>query len=790
MLKNYFKTAWRNLKKNKGYSAINIIGLATGMAVALLIGLWIWDELTYNKYHQHHERLGQLMTTQTFNGQIGTGPAVSIPMGLELRNNHSSDFKYVSMSSWNFDHILAVGDKKLTKPGLWVQPEFPTMLSVKMIRGDINALKDPSTALLTQSVAKALFGDADPINKTVRFDNKMEMKVGGVYEDFPRNTTLYDTKFLIPWDKYLTTEDWLKNSLTQWGNHSWQCFFQLNENIDFEKTTAKIKDIPKKNVKEGKEEVILQPMDNWHLYSEFKNGKVVGGRIQFVWLFGIIGVFVLLLACINFMNLSTARSEKRAKEVGIRKTVGSLRQQLIGQFLSESVLVALFALVFSLVLVLVSLSFFNQVADKEMRIPWSNPIFWIIVLGFTFFTGLISGSYPAFYLSGFDPIKVLKGTFRAGRFSSLPRKILVVVQFTVSITLIIGTVIVFRQIQHAKNRPVGYSREGLITVSINTPEIYGHYNTLRQDLLATNVLSDMAESSSPTTGVWSNQIGFEWEGKDPNSVPLFGTVAVTHDFGSTVGWKIKEGRDFSRNYPTDTGALILNESAVKLTGFKDPVGKVIKWNDKNRLVTGVVKDMVMESPYMPIKPTIFFLEYGWTNVITMKIKPTISVHEALKKIEAVFKLHNPGSPFEYQFADEQYARKFSDEERIGNLASVFAVLAIFISCLGLFGLASFIAEQRTKEIGVRKVLGASVFNLWKMLSRDFLILVTISCLIAIPTAMYFLTKWLQQYDYRTSMSWWIFAAAVSGAMLITLLTVSYQAIRAALANPVKSLRTE
>ncbi|HEV3251182.1 MAG TPA: FtsX-like permease family protein, partial [Puia sp.] len=397
---------------------------------------------------------------------------------------------------------------------------------------------------------------------------------------------------------------------------------------------------------------------------------------------------------------------------------------------------------------------------------------------------------PAFYLSGFEPIKVLKGTFQAGRFASVPRKVLVVVQFTVSVTLIIGTIIVFRQIQYAKNRPVGYSREGLITVFMNTPEIYGHYDALRSELLKTGVLENMAESNSPSTGVWSNQIGFEWKGKDPNAVPLFGIVAVTHDFGKTIGWQMIEGRDFSRNFPTDTGSIILNEAGVKLTGFKHPVGEIIKWNGKDRAVTGVVKDILMESPYMPVKPTVFFLEYGWANVITMRIKPNLALSEAIPKLEPVFKRFNPGSPFQYKFTDEEYAQKFSGEERIGNLATFFASLAIFISCLGLFGLASFVAEQRTKEIGVRKVLGASVFNLWRMLSKDFVSLVIISCVIAIPVAWYFLNQWLQKYEYRTGISWWIFAVAVMGAMSITLLTVSYQAIKAALKNPVRSLRTE
>ena len=789
MIKNYFKIAWRNLLKNKIYSSINIVGLATGMAVALLIGLWIWDEVSFDSYHSNHSHIARLMVSDDFNGKLETFPDIAIPLGDELRTKYADQFKRVALASQGEDHILAIGDKKIMQSGMWVQPEFPAMFTLKMLKGRQDGLRDPSSILLTQSLAKTLFGNTDPIGKILKFDNKENVKVSGVYEDLPYNTTLYDTKYLLAWNKYIAYND-LQKFQTIWWNNSFRLFVQINEHANFDKITAKIKNTYQPHLTGTKQTIQLHPMDKWHLYSEFKNGKVVGGRIQFVWLFGIIGVFVLLLACINFMNLSTARSEKRAKEVGIRKAIGSLRSQLIGQFLSESVLMSGLALFISLVFVQVSLSFFNSVADKQMSIPWGNIYFWLMLIGFTLFTGFISGSYPAFYLSGFEPIKVLKGTFSMGRFASIPRKILVVLQFTVSIALIIGTIIVFRQIQFAKNRPVGYSREGLITMIINTPELYGHYEALRNDLIQTGAVENMTESSSPTTTVWNHYGDLSWPGKDPKQNVSFGMVSVTYDYGKTVGWQIKEGRDFSRDFPTDSGAFILNETAANLIGIKNPVGQIIKWEGKDRVVTGVVKNLIMESPFATAKPTIFFLQYDWTNYIILRVKPTMPMREALAKIEPVFRKYNPGGPFDYQFTDEVYAKKFSDEERIGNLATVFAILAIFISCLGLFGLASFVAEQRTKEIGVRKVLGASVFDLWKMLSKDFVVLVVISSLIAIPIAWHFLNQWLQDYEYRTSVSWWIFIVAGIGALAITLLTVSYQAIKAALMNPVKSLRTE
>lgn len=794
MLKNYFKIAWRNLLKSKIYSIINIFGLATGMAVAMLIAIWIWDEVTYDHYHHNHEQLAQIMSTIVDkSGKKTTNQAVPNPMGNELQSKFGSDLKNVSMASWNFEHILAVGDKKITAQGMWVEEDFPVMFSLRMLKGNLAALSDPSAILINASLAKTLFGDADPINKIIRQNNMDNFAVAGVFEDFPRNTTFNDVQLFLPWKKYISLP-WIAKSLTNWGQHSSQAFVQVAPNIPIDQASQKIKNVVmahRNATTDMQVETVLYPMDQWHLYSKFEDGQATGGRIQFIWLFFTIGVFVLLLACINFMNLSTARSEKRAKEVGIRKTVGSMRKLLIGQFLSESVLIAFISFLFSIILVLPLLPLFNRLADKNMQLPWGNAYFWLIALAFTVITGLIAGSYPAFYLSKFEPIKVLKGTFRVGKFASLPRKILVVIQFAFSISLIIGTIIVYKQIQYAKNRPVSYRNEGLITIMMNTPDLYGRYEALRSELLATGVVDDMAESTAPTTSMSETASSLSWSGKDPNALLIFGTVSVTENFGKTIGWQLKAGRDFSKDFATDSSAMILNEAAVKQIGMKgDMVGQTIKYGPKEYTVIGVIKDMVMESPYKNVTPTVFMNNLNLCYIITVAIKQNAPITNALSKVEAVFKKYNPGSPFNYTFNDEVYAKKFADEARIGNLATFFTFLAIFISCLGLFGLASFVAEQRKKEIGVRKVLGASIYHVWQLLSKEFALLILISCFIAIPLAWYYLSNWLQQYEYRTTIPYWVFMASGMGALVITLITVSFHAIKAALINPVKSLKTE
>ena len=794
MLKNYFKIAFRNLLKNKGYSFINIAGLATGIAVAVLIGLWIWDELSYDKYHRNYDRIAQVWQHNIYNGTKGSQVSNPYLMAEEIHNNFGSDFKYVLQASWNFSHIITLGEKKFNKTGYYFEPEVTDMLSLKMVKGKSDGLKDPYSILLSETTAKAYFGESDPMNQILRINNKFDVKVTGVYEDLPYNTFFRNMNYLLPWELYLISNPWIKKMETPWGSNFTQTFVQVADNADMEKVSAKIINVKFNKLSEDdrkyKPEVFLLPMSKWHLYSEFKNGKNVGGRIEFVWLFGIIGIFVLLLACINFMNLSTARSEKRAKEVGIRKSIGSERYQLIGQFFSESLVVSLLAFVVSILLVQLILPSFNQVADKKLSLLWGNPLFWIIGVSFSILTGIIAGSYPALYLSSFQPVKVLKGTFRAGKYASIPRQVLVVLQFTVSVTLIIGTIIVFRQIEFAKDRPVGYDRNGLINVFLTTPDIHKHYDAVRNELKNSGAIIEMTESGSPTTQTWNSNGGFEWKGKDPALAVDFPNNGCSFEYGKTVGWQFKEGRDFSREHGTDSLAFVINESAAKFLGFKNPVGETLIWEKKSYTIIGVIKDMIVESPYEPVRASLFHISNDQEGLVIIKLNPTIGSRAAISKVEEVFKKYNPAAPFDYKFVDEEYARKFGDEERIGKLASFFAILAILISCLGIFGLASFVAEQRTKEIGVRKVLGASVFNLWSMLSKDFVLLVAISLVIAMPIGFYFMNDWLHKYEYRTDINWWIFVVSGGGALLITLLTVSYQSIKAALANPVGSLRSE
>lgn len=809
MLKNYQKIIFRNLWKNKGYSAINIGGLALGMGVAMLIGLWIYDELSFNRYFKNYARIGQVLQNRVEHDEKKTSISLPVPYIHELKTHYAGNCKHIVASTQTGANILSAGGKKLSRNGHFTEPGALEMFGLRMVRGSWSALDDQQGIILSQSTAHALFGDADPLNKIVKVDTEMNLKVTGVYEDFPKNTKFDNVGFMGSWDYFLEKNRYMRDK--KWDNHAIWIYTELADNVDFKTASNAIRLSEFNAIREmddmkeeaaTRPEMWVHPMKDWHLYSDFRNGAVGNGPVKYVWMVGLIGFFVLLLACINFMNLSTARSEKRAREVGIRKAIGSMRMQLIGQFFTESFLIVVISFVLALVGVVMSLPWFNNLAAKQMVIPWDNLYFWICSAVFVLFTAVLAGSYPALYLTSFQPVKVLKGSgallrIHFGRFAYTPRQILVVLQFTISITLIICTSIVYRQIRFAKDRPVGYSRDGLLMVPMKTDDFYGKTDIIRTELKNTGMVEEVAESQSPVTGVWSSNEGFSWKGMPEGFIETFATLTVSPEYAQTTGWQFISGRNFSKELASDTSSFVINESAAQLLGVSDPVGMTVLWKSqwmtnntrKSFTIIGVVKDMVMESPFAPVKPTVFFL-FGSPNWINIRLKPQVGSARALPVIENVFRKLVPAAPFEYKFASEEYEAKFRTEERIGKLAGFFAVLAVFISCMGLFGLASFTAEQRTKEISIRKVLGASVAALWGMLSKDFVALVAVANLIAMPLAWYSMSEWLQNYQYRTEITWWIFALTSCGALFVTLATISYQAIRAALLDPVKSLRSE
>jgi len=794
MIKNYLKIAWRNMLNNKVYSALNIVGLAAGMAVALLIALWVVNEYSYDRFLPDYKSLYQveLNFTDPHEGEH-TQAAVSLPIADVLRKEYP-EVKYVAETDWMGSHDLLVGTKKLYMNGAAIGSDFLKMFQYPLVKGNKNdVLKDPFSIVLTESTTKALFGDTDPIGKIVKIDNKYDVKVTGVMKDVPQNSTL-QFNFLMPFSFNEATQDWMKKARTTYYNNSFQIFVQLKPGVNYAALAPKIRNIvynggPK--MRPVKPVVLLHPLEDWHLYSEFKNGKESGGFIDYVRMFSIIGILVLLIACINFMNLSTARSEKRAREVGVRKAIGSQRRDLIFQFLTESILITFIAFLLSIVFVQLALPSFNALAGYEIGIPYGSPVFWCIMVTYVLATGLLAGSRPAFYLSSFNPVKVLKGTIQVGKAAALPRKILVVLQFSCSIALIISTVIIYQQIQHVKDRPTGYSADRLVTTDMSD-DLNNHYDALRNDLLRTGLVESVAKASSPVTGIYWHTGIDKWPGQEPGELGInVGGISITDSYFKTVGMKLSEGRDFSSEWSADTSNIIINEAAVRRMGLKEPLNQLVTFDGitGQARIIGVVKDALMESPFTPVEPTVFVHGRGG-NFIMYRLAKGVNTHDAIEKIGKIFDGYNPAYPFSSRFVDDEYNQKFNLEVLVGKLAAVFAGLAIFISCLGLFGLATYVAEQRTKEIGVRKVLGASIAQVWLLLSKDFIVLVMISCVIASPVALYFLNGWLLKYDYRISIGPGVFVLSAVAAMVITLITISFQAIKAALMNPVRSLRSE
>jgi ABC-type antimicrobial peptide transport system permease subunit len=789
MLRNYFKIAFRNLWKNKGFSFINIAGLAVGMASAMLILLWIQNEMSHDRFHEKTGRLYTMNNRDKFNGELWAWNSTPKILGPTLKQDYPEVEDFARSNQTNF--LVSVGDKHLNAQGNFTDPGFLTMFSFPLVEGNAQiALSSNDRIVVTQSFAKKLFGDEDAMGKIVRIDSTDNFTVTGVMKDLPNNT-VFEFDYLLPWS-YMSKIGWNDSS---WQNNSVQTFILLKQGVSQKTFDAKIKNVTINHTKgDGQPStttVFTQPFADYWLYSKSENGQYVGGRIETVKLFAVIAAIILLIACINFMNLSTARSEKRAKEVGIRKVVGAQKRLLIVQFIGESILLALLAFILALVIVEISLPGFNSLVDKKLFIDFSNPSFWLFSLGFILFTGVLAGSYPAFYLSSYKPVKVLKGTFKASHALITPRKVLVVLQFTFAIALIICTIIVERQINYAQSRDAGYVRDKLVYTFIQG-DVNKHYDLIRNDLIKSAAAVAVTKSMSPITQRYSDGWGWSWNGSTQDDLKTdFVRMATDADFVKTMGVKLIAGRDIDiYKYKTDSNAMLLNESAVKIMRLKDPVGAVIDGDGAKWHVVGVLKDFIYESPYEKVQQMVVLGPNSWFTTIHFKLNPANSTEKNLKLAETVFKKYNPQYPATFNFADESYALKFKEEKRTGTLASLFASLTIFISCLGLFGLATYMAENRIKEIGVRKVLGASVMNITGLLSKDFLKLVVISLILATPMAWWAMSSWLKNYSYRVNIEWWVFILAGLLSIAIALLTVSYQSIKAAIANPAKSLRTE
>ncbi|GAB3916341.1 ABC transporter permease [Larkinella terrae] len=787
MLTNYLKIAWRNLKRNKTFSLINILGLALGMACSLIILLWVQDELAMDRFHANDSRIYRVMENQAWAGQ-DVGSTSSTP-GI-LAENLKKDFQEVekaAMMTWEQNILLTVGNTFGKEKGRFASGDFLSIFSFPLKQGDARtALARPDAIVISEKLARKYFPHQDALGKVIRVDNTDDMMVTGVMGEIPENSSLkFD--YLMSWERFVKYNNWVK----EWGNNGPRTFVLLSKNADSEKVSAKIKDYIKQktNKQTNNIELFLQKSSDAYLHSNFKNGKLNGGRIEYVQLFIIVAVFILIIACINFMNLATARSVKRAKEVGVRKVVGAERSSLMGQFVGESMLISLLALLVAVLVVVMTLPVFNELTEKHLAFRFDDPFFWLVLLGLTLVTGLVSGSYPALFLSSLKPVVVLKGVLKFKPSATFFRKGLVVFQFSLSIILIVGMIIIYRQIQYIQTKNLGFDKENLLYMPLEG-DLKKNYQTFRRELLTQPGIKEVSASWSDPLEVGSSTIGVGWRGKDTTQRILFNQTAVHYGYLKAMDIKLKEGRDFSPDFSTDTTNYIINEESARKIGYKNPIGQELTFWGRKGIIVGVVKNYHINSLHVAIEPLILHMQRKEFDGVVLVRAEKGRTREAMANLERTFHKFNPRYPFEYKFTDQEFGNNYKSENIVSKLANYFAFLAIFISCLGLFGLAAFTAEQRTKEIGIRKVLGASITNIVLMLSKDFLLLVLLSSLVALPVAWWAMSSWLEKYKNRIDIEWWMFAAAVVASLAIALFTISFQSIKAALMNPVKSLKTE
>jgi putative ABC transport system permease protein len=789
MLRNYLLVTFRNLFKNGFYSFINISGLAIGITCSILIVLWVGDETSFDKSHPKADRLYQVWVNAHFDGKVNSWTSLPLPTYEALKTADHNIVRAL-VTDWGGEHLLSTSEeKRMNKKGHYVSEEFLEMFQFPMIAGNPETvLDDPTNIVITESTAKAFFGNEDPMGKMIRVDNGKELKVAGLLKDIPTNSS-WQFDYLIPYKFWRQESKWVVQNETNWGNYSFPVFIELNDPKNAEAVQSHIKNMLADHGedKEIKHEFFLYPLLRWRLYSNFDNGVEKGGISDYVQLFTIIAIFIIAIACINFMNLATARSERRAREVGIRKSVGSRRWELIFQFIGESVIIAFISFAIAVIIAQLLLPAYNTLVDKKLFIDYTSKEFWMYSLGMIFVIGVIAGSYPAFYLSGFTPVKVLKGKPNIGKGGSLPRKILVGLQFGASIVLIISMFVIYNQIQLVKGRDIGYVQENLITVPLNNA-YHDKIKSIKEELLQTGAIESMVRANSSITEVNSNNF-VGWPGKPEDLRVIFSTIVTDFDWARTMGVKMIEGRDFSEEFKSDSNAIVVNKAAVKIMGLKDPIGTELDLWGKKRKLIGVTDDVLMSSPYEEVKPMFLVLD-DWWGSITIRLKKGQDLQSSLKTVEGVFKKYGPAYPFEYTFVDVEFQKKFTQINLTSKLAGLFAMLAVVITGLGLFGLASFTAEQRTKEIGIRKVLGASVTSLVNLVSKDFSIIVIVSFLIFAPLSWWLMNMYLERYAIRTMIAWWIFPLTGAIALIFALLIVSTQALKAANSNPVNSLRNE
>jgi putative ABC transport system permease protein len=789
MYKNYILIGWRNLRRDAGYSWINVGGLAIGMAFALLIGLWIQYEFSYDTFHKKGDRIALVLKNTLFNNEKNTQDATPFPLAEELKNSYPEVIR-ASKVSWLNELNYTVGNKTLSKYGIYADPDFLKMFSFKLLKGDINtALNEPNAIILTESFAKAMFGDDDPIGKAIRIDHEHTVQVTGVIENVPPNSTIF-FDCIQPYEFQVRNSPFIANNRSSWSNNFLMTMVELKDGVSPEAFSNKISKLNmEKDANLKNQYLFLNPLPKWHLEGEYKSWENVGGRIRYVRLFGVIGIFVLLIACVNFMNLTTARAQKRAKEVGIRKTVGSYRRQIIGQFLSESLLTTCVAFVLSLLLIVVILPFILEFGFEHIHISLNNSSLFVLGGIICLATGLLAGSYPAFYLSSLRPVNILKGLTHSGGGAKTFRRVLVTAQFAISIALIVCTIAVFQQVNHARHRAIGYNPQNLVSIT-PTAALTKNFHALKQSLLQSGYVEAVATASSPLTAVYNKWSDFSWDGKEPGTDIAFEALMTEWDFEKVAQLTFKQGRPFSIEHATDSNAVILNETALKVIGYKDPIGRTMKSGNREVIIVGVVEDMLMLDPFKSVAPGVILFSAQSINAMLIRMKDGADIQDAMAGIDPVVRQHNDAQPYVYSFVADEYNKKFNLENQVGKLSAIFAGLAIFISCLGLLGLTSFMAEQRVKEIGIRKILGASMTSLWGLLSKELIMLIGLSFALVSPVVYYFVDRWLQNYDYHITLSWWTFVCTGVGVLLLALSTVCYQSIKVVLANPVRSLRSE